>query len=79
MGNSSNRTIIAEPLSEDLDEKLKTKALKRKNKIQVKRKLDDVLNPSKPSFNSTLIEADFFKSLNITEEQYYLYFSCNEQ
>ena len=30
-----------------------------------------MLNPSKANYNPTLTEADIFKSVNITEEQYY--------
>ena len=36
----------------------------------VKDKIDDVLNPSKSNYDSTLTEADVFNSVNITEEQY---------
>ncbi|RUA05461.1 MAG: hypothetical protein DSY43_04560, partial [Gammaproteobacteria bacterium] len=37
----------------------------------VKDKIDDVLNPSKPNYDSSITEADIFSSVGITEEQYY--------
>ena len=37
----------------------------------VKDKIDDVLNPSKSNYDSTLTEADVFNFIDITEEQYY--------
>ena len=33
--------------------------------------MDDMLNPSKPDYNPGLTNTDIFKSVNITEEQYY--------
>ena len=37
----------------------------------VKQKIDEVLNPSKSSYDSSLTEHDIFNSVGITEEQYY--------
>ena len=69
----TNRTIVAEPLSDDLDLEEKTNTLDKQKEILslVKGKIDDVLNPSKSDYDPTLTEADIFTSVNITEEQYY--------
>lgn len=69
----TNRTIVAEPLSDDLDLEEKTKTIDKQKEILslVKDKIDDVLNPSKSNYDPTLTEADVFSSVNITEEQYY--------
>ena len=58
----TNRTIIAEPLSSDLDEEIKTQILDRQIQIltKVKKKIDEVLT-----------EQDIVDSLNIAEDQYY--------
>ena len=77
----TSRTIVAEPLSDELDPELKTNILDRQNEILsiVKDEIDDVLNPSKPNYNPGLTDTDIFKSVNITEEQYYwaLYISSD--
>ena len=69
----TNRTVVAEPLSDDLDLEEKTNTLDRQKEILslVKGKIDDLLNPSKSDYDPTLTEADIFSSVNITEEQYY--------
>ena len=69
----TNKTIVAEPLSNDLDPEAKTSTIERQKEILrlVKVKIDEVLNPSKANYDPTLTEADIFKSVNITEEQYY--------
>lgn len=69
----TNRTIVAQPLSNDLNDTQKTNVIERRQKILtlVKGKIDDVLNPSKPNYNSGLTEKDIFTSVGITEEQYY--------
>ena len=69
----TNRTIVAEPLSDDLDEEQKTRTIDRHKEILtlVKEKIDDVLNPSRPNYEPTLTETDIFTSVGITEEQYY--------
>ena len=69
----TNRTIVAEPLSDDIDEHIKTNILEKRRETLtlVKDKIDDVLNPSKPNYDSTLTESDVFKSIGITEDQYY--------
>ena len=69
----TNRTIVAEPLPDDLDLEEKTNTLDKRKEILslVKGKIDDLLNPSKSDYDPTLTEADIFSSVNITEEQYY--------
>ena len=69
----TNRTIVAEPLSDDLDLEEKTNTLDKQKEILslVKGKIDDLLNPSKSNYDPALTEADIFTSVNITEEQYY--------
>ncbi|XP_068758167.1 uncharacterized protein [Montipora capricornis] len=69
----TNKTIVAEPLSDDLDPEVKTSTIDRQKEILrlIKEKIDEVLNPSKANYDPTLTEADIFKSVNITEEQYY--------
>ena len=69
----TNKTIVAEPLSDDLNPEEKTSTIDRQKEILrlVKEKIDEVLNPSKANYDPTLTEADIFKSVNITKEQYY--------
>ncbi|KXJ13769.1 ATP-dependent DNA helicase PIF1 [Exaiptasia diaphana] len=69
----TNRTIVAEPLSNDINEHIKSSTLEKRKEILtlVKGKIDDVLNPSKPTYESTLTESDIFNSVGITQEQYY--------
>ncbi|KXJ10338.1 ATP-dependent DNA helicase PIF1 [Exaiptasia diaphana] len=69
----TNRTIVAEPLSNDMNEDIKISTLEKRKEILtlVKEKIDDVLNPSKPNYDSTLTESDIFNSVGITKEQYY--------
>ena len=69
----TNRTIVAEPISDNSDLEVKKNTLDRRKEILslVKDKIDDVLNPSKSNYDSSLTEADVFNSVNITEEQYY--------
>ena len=69
----TNRTIVAQPLSNDLNDIQKTNIIERQQKILnlVKEKIDDVLNPIKANYDSALTEKDIFTSVGITEEQYY--------
>ena len=69
----TNSTILAEPLSDDIDEERKMMVLSRRKGILslVKEKIDDLLNPSKSNYNDTLTENDIFSSVGITEEEYY--------
>ena len=65
-------TIVAEPLSDALDEEKKMIVLNRRKEILglVKDKIDDVLNPSKSNYD-TLTESNILSSVGITEEEYY--------
>lgn len=69
----TNKTIIAEPLGENMDEEMKIHLLDRRIKIlaSVKQKIDEVLNPSTSDYNSSLSDVDILESLDITEGQYY--------
>ena len=70
----TNRTIIAEPLPDDIADELKQPILEKQKEIltSVKEKINSVLNPSKPEdYDPNLTEADIFNSLGITEEEYY--------
>ena len=69
----THSTIVAEPLCDDLDETVKANVLEKRQEIlvSVKHKIDELLNPSKSSYDSSLTEQDIFNSVGITEEQYY--------
>ena len=69
----TNRTIVAEPLSDELDEGARTNILERRTQIlsSVKQKIDEIFNPSKIDYNTSLTDTDILKSIDITEEQYY--------
>ena len=66
-------TIVAEPLSDNLPEDVKSNALTRRMEILklVKEKIDNALNPNKPDYDPKLTETDILSSLGISEEQYY--------
>ena len=69
----TRRTIVAEPLSEELDEEMKCNMLDKRNNILtlVKEQIDKVLNPNNPQYDPSKTEEEFFGSLGKTEEQYY--------
>ena len=69
----TTRTVVGEPLPDDLDDEFKTNLLTRRNEILslVKEEIDKVLNPNKPEYDCTKTEEEFLTSLGITEEQYY--------
>ena len=70
----TNRTIVAEPLPDDLGDEVKQPILKKQKEIltSVKEKINTVLNPSKSEdYDPNLTETDIFSSLGITEEEYY--------
>ena len=70
----TNRTIIAEPLPDDIADELKQPTLEKQKEILTsgKEKINSVLNPSNPEdYDPNLTEADIFNSLGITEEEYY--------
>ena len=69
----TKRTVVAEPLSEKLDEELKRDILTRRNEILclVKEEINKILNPNKPQYNPKTTEEKLLSSLGVTEEQYY--------
>ena len=69
----TNTTIVAEPLSNDLDEAIKSDLQdKHKETLSlVKQQINAVLNPSKPNYDSTLTEDDIFNLVGINKEAYY--------
>ena len=69
----TNTTIVAEPLSDDLDEANKSDLLNKRMEVLslVKQQIDDVLNPSKPNYDSTLTEDDIFNLAGVNKEAYY--------
>ncbi len=72
-----NRTIIAEPLDDNMNDDTKNNILNRPNEIlsKVKQKIDEVLNPSKEIYDATATEKDVLDSASITEDEYYYDFS----
>ena len=70
----TNRTIVSEPISGDVDKDLKIHILDRQKQILglVKEKINDVLNSSRASnYDPTLTEQDILNSVGISEEEYY--------
>ena len=71
--NSSQTTIISQPLSDDLNEDVKANTLSRRNNILsiVKTKINAVLDPSKPEYNPCLTVTEVLTGTGVSEEQYY--------
>ena len=69
----TNRTIVAEPLTDNMDEEVKKDLLDCRIKIlsSVKQKIDEELNPSTSGFNPQLTDVKIWQSLGITENEYY--------
>ena len=65
--------MVAEPLSDDLDEAIKSDLQdKHKETLSlVKQQINAVLNPSKPNYDSTLTEDYIFNLAGINKEAYY--------
>ena len=63
----TNRTVVAEPLSHELDEELKTNLLSERNEvlILVKEEIDRELNPNKEQYDPTKREEEVLSSLGI--------------
>lgn len=68
----TDRTIVAEPLPQDMDEEMKTNILTRRKEILslMKQKIDEVLNPSIADYNSLLTPEEIFQEIAITNEEY---------
>ena len=70
----TNKTVIAEPLPDDLADELKQPILEKQKKIltSIKEEINSVINPGKPEdYDPNLSEADILNSLGITEQDYY--------
>jgi hypothetical protein len=69
----TNKTIIAEPLNDDLDANIKANILDRQVQIltSVKQKINEVLDPLNSNYDAALNEKDILDSINITEDDYY--------
>ena len=57
----TERTIIAEPLAEDMDDEIRSSTLRKRMEIlsKVKQKIDNVLNPSKPTYAQNATPNEF--------------------
>ena len=68
----TDRTIVAEPLLQDMDEEIETNILTRRKEILslMKQKIDEVLNPSIADYNSLLTPEEIFQEIAITNEEY---------
>ena len=68
----TDRTIVAEPLAEDMDDEIKSNILTRRKEIlsKVKQRIDDVLNPSKPTYDPHATPIDILNKIDITEQDY---------
>ena len=68
----TDRTIVAEPLAEDMDDEIKSNILTRRKEIlsKVNQKIDDVLNPSKPTYEPHATPINILNEIDITEQDY---------
>ena len=69
----SKHTIVAEPLDEDMDNEFRNRVLTKRTEVLslVKQKIDEVLNPSKDTYDNTLTESGILNSIGISEDEYY--------
>ena len=69
----TDRTIVAEPLSKDLCEEVKTGILSGRASIlgTVKSKIDEILNPGKSKYIPNVTAAQVLKTVDISEQNYY--------
>ena len=69
----SKHTIVAEPLEEEMDDEFRNRVLTGRTEVLslVKQKIDEVLNPSKDTYDNTLTESDILNSIGISEDEYY--------
>jgi hypothetical protein len=68
----TDSTIVAESLAEDMHEEIKSNILTRRKEIlsKVKQKIDDVLNPNKPTYDPQATPTDIINDIYITEQDY---------
>ena len=59
-------------MAEDIDEEIKSNILTRRKEIlsKVKQKIDDVLNPRKPTYDPHATPIDILNEIGITEQDY---------
>jgi hypothetical protein len=59
-------------LAEDMDDEIKSNILTRRKEIlsKVKQKIDDVLNPSKPTYDPHATPINILNEIDITEQDY---------
>ena len=69
----NKKTIVAEPVAENIDPEIKSNILNRRKETlsKVKQKINDVLNPSKENYYATITENETFNSAGVTEHEYY--------
>ena len=69
----TERTIMAEPLTEDLEDEIKSSILSQRKEIltKVKQKIDDVLNPSKSTYDSHATPIGVLNDIGIAEQDYH--------
>ena len=68
----TDKTIVAEPLPEDVSEEVKTNILTRRKKIlcSVKQKINEVLEPNKAGYNPLLNQNSIIQDAGVTKEDY---------
>ena len=68
----TDKTIVAEPLPEDVSEEVKTNILTRRKEIlcSVKQKINEVLDPNKAGYNPLLNQSSIFQDAGVTKEDY---------
>ena len=69
----TKKTIVSEPIAENIHPEIKSNILNRHKEIlsKVKQKINGVLNSSKENYDATIIENDIFDSAAVTEDEYY--------
>ena len=68
----TDRTIVAEPLAEDIEDEITSNISAKRQEIlsKVKQKIDDVLNPTKPTYDAHATQADILNDIDITKKDY---------
>ena len=64
---------MAEPLTEDLEDEIKSSILTQRKEIlsKVKQEIDDVLNPSKSTYDSHATPIDILNDIGIAKQDYH--------
>ena len=68
----TERTVVAEPLSDDVSEEIKADILCRRSEIlsSVKMKIDEVLDPSKPDYDVNISDKQVLNLAGVSEKEY---------